>query len=112
MVMDTTRVAVGAAVHAPSVQNTQPWRFGQGDRDIDVYADAGRRLRVAGPDGRQMMIGRGAAVFTLRVALRYRGWLPRTRLSPTVRSPLWSPSRYRSCAISSASSWRRALTRR
>ncbi len=47
--MDTVRFAVGAAVHAPSVQNTQPWRFGHGDRGIDVYADAGRRLRVADP---------------------------------------------------------------
>lgn len=85
--MDTIRFAVGAAVHAPSVQNTQPWRFGHGDRGIDVYADAGRRLRAADPDGREMMISCGAAVFTLRVALRYRGWLPCTRLFPDPSQP-------------------------
>jgi hypothetical protein len=85
--MDTVRFAVDAATHAPSVQNTQPWRFGHGDRDIDVYADAGRRLRVADPDGREMMISCGAAVFTLRVALRYRGWLPRTQLFPDPSRP-------------------------
>jgi len=85
--MDIVRFAVDAAVHAPSVQNTQPWRFGHGDRDIDVYADAGRRLQVADPDGREMMISCGAAVFTLRVALRYRGWLPRIRLFPDPAQP-------------------------
>jgi hypothetical protein len=87
--MDTTpvRFAVATAVHAPSVHNTQPWWFGHGERHIDVYADASRRLRTADPDGREMMISCGAAAFTLRVALRYLGWLPRTRLFPDHSRP-------------------------
>ena len=85
--MDTIQFAVAAAVHAPSVHNTQPWRFGHGERHIDVFADAGRRLRVADPDGRELMISCGAALFTLRVALRYLGWLPHVRLFPDPSRP-------------------------
>jgi nitroreductase len=85
--MDTIQFAVAAAVHAPSVHNTQPWRFGHGERDIDVCADAGRRLRVADPAGRELMISCCAAVFTLRVALRYLGWLPRASLFPDPSRP-------------------------
>jgi hypothetical protein len=85
--MDTIQFAVAAAVHAPSVHNTQPWRFGHGERHIDVYADTGRRLRVADPDGRELMISCGAALFTVRVALRYLGWLPHARLFPDPSRP-------------------------
>lgn len=84
---EIARFAVEAAVHAPSVNNTQPWWFGSGDREISVHADAERRLRVADPDGREMLISCGAAVFTARVALRYLGIVPKVRVLPNPDLP-------------------------
>jgi hypothetical protein len=73
---EIARFVVGAAVHAPSVHNTQPWWFGHAGQEISVHADTERRLRVADPHGREMMISCGAALFNIRVALRYLGLVP------------------------------------
>jgi hypothetical protein len=85
---DPVRYAVEAAVWAPSVHNTQPWWFGTAgsepvsgagwtaDRRISLHADVERRLDVADPDGREMLISCGAALFTLRIAVRSLGHEP------------------------------------
>src|SRR5580658_11804 len=76
------RFVVQAAVKAPSVLNTQPWWFYGADHEIGMHADAERKLPVADPDGREMMISCGAALFTARVALRYLGIVPKVRVFP------------------------------
>jgi nitroreductase len=79
---DIARFVVEAAVSAPSVNNTQPWWFYGADHEIGIHADAERQLPVADPDGREMMISCGAALFTARVALRYLGVVPKVRILP------------------------------
>jgi nitroreductase len=79
---EIARFVVEAAVNAPSVNNTQPWWFYGADHEIGLHADDERRLRVADPDGREMMISCGAALFTARVALRYLGIVPKVRVLP------------------------------
>ena len=79
---EISRFVVEAAMHAPSVLNTQPWWFSTGDREISVHADVDRRLKVADPPGREMMISCGAVLFTSRVALRYLGIVPKVRVLP------------------------------
>lgn len=54
---------------APSVHNTQPWRFAVRNDALDIYADPARQLRVVDPAGRQLTISCGCAVFNARVAL-------------------------------------------
>ncbi len=72
----------GVAARAPSVHNTQPWRFRVGDGAIELYADATRQLRVD-PDGREMLISCGAALFGLRLAVRSLGCLAEVDLLPS-----------------------------
>jgi hypothetical protein len=79
---EIARFVADAAVNAPSVHNTQPWRFHHGEHEISISANNERQLYVADPHGREMMISCGAALFNMRVALRYLGWVPKVRVLP------------------------------
>jgi hypothetical protein len=81
------REAVEDAVWAPSVHNTQPWRFSVRGSRISLRADADRRLDVADPDGREMLIGCGAALYNLWLSLRACGYEPVVRLLPDPERP-------------------------
>jgi hypothetical protein len=78
---------VAEAVWAPSVHNTQPWCFTADTQHIRMHADLGRRLTAADPDGREMMISCGAALFTARLALRSLGYVPVARVLPDPAVP-------------------------
>ncbi len=79
---EVARRVVTEAVWAPSVHNTQPWRFSVGDHELCLHADADRKLVVADPDGREMLISCGAALFTVRLALRSLGYIPSVLVLP------------------------------
>jgi hypothetical protein len=78
---DQADYLIGTASRAPSVHNTQPWRFRVGRHAIELYADQRRKLRVD-PVGREMLISCGAALFGLRLAVRSLGYLPDVELLP------------------------------
>lgn len=62
------------AVLAPSTYNTQPWLFRVTVDGVDVFADYTRRLPVADPGGRELLMSIGAAVMNLRVAAAHFGF--------------------------------------
>ena len=76
-----------SAIAAPSVHNSQPWRFRLGQHHVDVFVDPSRRLAAIDPMGREAMISVGAAVLNLRVAILAAGRIPLTQLLPSPHEP-------------------------
>lgn len=62
------------AVLAPSGHNTQPWAFRIIDSGIEVHPDYSRRLPVADPMDRELLISVGASITNLRVAASHFGF--------------------------------------
>src|SRR5262245_47942919 len=81
------RYCLEAAVAAPSIHNSQPWRFRVAGDVVDVFADHTRRLAATDPQGRELLISVGAALFNLRVAMFAAGRVPTTRLLPKPAEP-------------------------
>lgn len=75
MMIRTPRLerALELALRAPSVHNSQPWRWQlQGDV-IKLFADFDRRLPANDPGGRDLLISCGAALHHFLVALAHEG---------------------------------------
>ena len=76
-----------AAVAAPSMHNTQPWRFEVSGHVIDLFLDDSRTLPAEDPTGRAMRIGAGAAAFNLRCAAAALGYGTWYGLAPYAEEP-------------------------
>ncbi|GAA1388123.1 Acg family FMN-binding oxidoreductase [Catellatospora chokoriensis] len=81
------REAARTALAAPSIFNTQPWRW-QADRDkLCLYADRQRQLLVADPAGRLLTVSCGVALHHARIALAATGHDVQVRRVPDPADP-------------------------
>ncbi|TCN31206.1 hypothetical protein EV644_12981 [Kribbella orskensis] len=85
--MEEIDVLLRAAVAAPSMHNTQPWRFEVNGHVIDVFLDGSRSLPAEDPTGRAMRIAAGAATFNLRCAAASMGYSSWFGLAPDRYDP-------------------------
>lgn len=76
------RRIVEGATRAPSVHNTQPWRWRGTSEALELLADPGRRLAATDPEGRNMVISCGAALHHAQVVATALGWTPVVRRHP------------------------------
>jgi nitroreductase len=87
---DVTRAlaeAVTVAGRAPSIHNTQPWRFvvDGPSAALELHTEDERQLPELDPEGRMMFVSCGAALHHAVTALAADGWRTRVERTGTVR---------------------------
>jgi nitroreductase len=81
------RIVAEFASLAPSVHNTQPWRFVARTDALDVLGDFDRALSYLDPDGRQLHLSCGAATELARLAIRSLGYQCTVEIAPEPSEP-------------------------
>lgn len=66
--------AVDLACHAPSLHNSQPWRWVVKGASVGLFVDQTRILNSTDSSGREAILSCGAALDHLRVAMAAVGW--------------------------------------
>lgn len=66
--------AVALACRAPSLHNSQPWRWTASDTAVELHADAHRVVRSHDAFGREALISCGVALDHFRTAIAAAGW--------------------------------------
>lgn len=84
---ETIRSALMLAARAPSVHNSQPWRWKVGDRSLHLFVDRDRHLRQTDPDARDLMLSCGATLNHCVVALAALGWAAKIHRFPNPADP-------------------------
>ncbi|MEV4283340.1 Acg family FMN-binding oxidoreductase [Actinoplanes xinjiangensis] len=79
--------AAAAAGYAPSVHNTQPWRWRLIGNTLELRLASTRILQVTDPDGQLATISCGVALHHARIALSAQGWHATVTRMPTSTDP-------------------------
>src|SRR5690242_8010665 len=81
------RDAVELACRAPSLHNSQPWRWVADGSALHLFADIGRLMSAADPLGREIILSCGAALDHLVTAMAAAGWHTAVRRFPDQYEP-------------------------
>jgi nitroreductase len=84
---DTIHTVLSLATRAPSVHNSQPWRWRVGSRSVHLYADPAMHLPNTDPDSRDLILSCGIALHHCVVALAAMGWQAKVHRFPNPAEP-------------------------
>lgn len=79
---ENVETVLSLATRAPSVHNTQPWRWRVGANSLHLYADRALHLASTDPDGRDLVLSCGIALHHCVVALAALGWQSKVHRLP------------------------------
>jgi len=85
--VETLHRIVETASRAPSVHNTQPWRWRGGPRTLELFADRTHQLTETDPEGRNLTISCGAALHHAQAVAGALGWSTRVARLPDPARP-------------------------
>jgi nitroreductase len=85
--LGTVRTVLALASRAPSVHNSQPWRWRVDENSLHLYCDESRQLPNTDPDGRDLILSCGAALNHCVIALAAVGWRSKVARLPNPRDP-------------------------
>ena len=83
----TMQRIVELATRAPSVHNTQPWRWRASGHVLELFADRRHQLHASDPSGRNLVISCGAVLHHAQVVAEALGWSPRVTRHPDPSQP-------------------------
>lgn len=83
----TLRTVLTLASRAPSIHNTQPWRWRVNDASLDLFSEPELQLHSTDPDGRDLMISCGVALHHCVAALASMGWQAKVNRFPNPDDP-------------------------
>jgi nitroreductase len=81
--------AARTAGYAPSIHNTQPWRWRVTGSTLDLYAQRDRQLPVTDPLSRLLTLSCGAALHHVRLAIAAEGWHTDVHRLPDPHDATW-----------------------
>jgi nitroreductase len=84
---ETLRTVLTLATRAPSIYNTQPWRWRVRTASLDLYSEPEMQLHSTDPDGRDLIVSCGIALQHCTVALASMGWQTEVHRLPDPDDP-------------------------
>jgi nitroreductase len=84
---ETIYSALALAGRAPSIHNSQPWRWQVGDETLHLYADRDKHLPNTDPDSRDLLLSCGASLHHAVTALAAMGWNCKVHRFPNPAEP-------------------------
>lgn len=83
----TIHTVLSLATRAPSIHNSQPWRWRVGAQSLHLYSDPEKHLPNTDPDNRELLLSCGASLHHAVVALAAMGWQAKVHRLPDPLQP-------------------------